>query len=118
MATIYAILIIQYKFKYHRLFSANFYKINEDDQRIDETEIIIIFNNNHNLTEIDIDKIDIKSQLKHQIQYQETKKSGWTFGKINSMKMRFHKTGELTGSSYVKVPLRSHVLINVKKNDK
>ena len=77
-----------------------------------------IFNNNHNLTENDIDKINIKSQLKHQIQYQETKKSGWIFGKISSMKIRFHKTGELTGSSYVKILLRSHVLINVKKKDK
>ena len=87
MATIYARLINQYNFKYHILFSASFYKINEEDQRSDETEIIIILNNNLNLTENDIDKIDIKSQLKHQIQYQETKKFGWIFGKTNPMKI-------------------------------
>ena len=29
MAIIYARLIIQYKFRYHTLFSASFYKINE-----------------------------------------------------------------------------------------
>ena len=35
MATINARLINQYKFKYHILFSASFYKINEEDQRSD-----------------------------------------------------------------------------------
>ena len=70
---------------------------------------------NNNLTESDIDKIDIKSQLEHQIQIQETKESGWIFDKINSMKIRFYKTGVLNGSSYVKIPLRSNSLINIKK---
>ena len=36
MATTYARLINQYKFKYHILFSAIFYKINEEDQRSDQ----------------------------------------------------------------------------------
>ena len=43
----------------------------------------------HNLTESDIDNIDVKSQLEHQIQIQETKESGWIFDKINSMKLSF-----------------------------
>ena len=38
MATIYATLINQYKFKYHMIFSASFYKINEEDQKSDESE--------------------------------------------------------------------------------
>ena len=33
LSVIYARLINQYKFKYHTLFSASFYKINEEDQR-------------------------------------------------------------------------------------
>ena len=36
---IYARLINQYKFKYHTLFSASFYKINEEDQRYNEIEL-------------------------------------------------------------------------------
>ena len=36
-----------------------------------------------------IDKIEIKYQLGHQIQIQETRESGWIFDKINSMKIRF-----------------------------
>ena len=92
MATIYARLINQYKFKYHILFSASFYKINEEDQRSDEIELFINLNINNNLTETDINNIDVKSQLEHQIQVQETKESGWIFDKINSMKIRFYKT--------------------------
>ena len=34
------------------------------------------------------------------------------------MKIRFYKTDELDGSSYVKIPLRSNALINIKNNDK
>ena len=40
MCTIYASLINQYIFKYHKLFSA-FVKTNEEDQRSDETEIFV-----------------------------------------------------------------------------
>ena len=40
MATIYARLINEYYFNYHILFSASFYKINEEDQGSDETELV------------------------------------------------------------------------------
>ena len=99
LSGICARLINQYKFKYHNLFSASFYKINEEDQRSDEVELFINLNINNTLTESDIDNIDIKSQLEHQIQIQETKKTGWIFDKINSKKIRFYKTVELNGSS-------------------
>ena len=110
LSVIFARLINQYKFKYHILFSASFYKINEEDQRSDEIELFINLNINNNLTEADINKIDVQSQLEHQIQMQETKESGWIFDKINSMRIRFYKTEELNGSSYVKIPLRSNAL--------
>ena len=115
MATIYARLINQYKFKYHILFSANFYEINEEDQRSDELELFINLYFNHNLTETDIDDIDVISQFENQIQIQETKVSGWIFDKMNSMKIGFYKTGEINCSSYVKIPLRSKALKNIKK---
>ena len=34
------------------------------------------------------------------------------------MKIRLYNTGELDGSSYVKIPLRSNAFINIEKNDK
>ena len=118
LSVIYARLINQYKFKYHTLFSASFYEINEEDQRNHEIDLYINLNINHNLTESDINNIDVKSQLEHQIQIQETKESGWIFDRINSMKISFYKTGELNGSSCVKIPLRSSAILNIQNNDK
>ena len=118
MVTIYVRIINQYKFKYHILFSASFYKINEEDQRSDEIELYININNNKNLTETDIKNIDVKSQLEQQIQVQETKESRWIFDKIKSMKILFCETGELNGSSNFKIPFRSNALINIKIIDK
>ena len=118
LSVIYARLINQYKFKYHTLFSASFYKIIEKDQRSNEIELYMNLKINHNLTESDIDNIDVRSELAHQIQIQETKESGWIFDKINSMEISFYKTEELNGTSYVKNPLRSNATLNVQNNDK
>ena len=95
------------------MFSANFYKNIEEDQRGEEIETFIQLNINKNLAENYIDKIDVKSELEHQIQIQETKKSAWIFDKTVAMKIRLRKTGELIRSSYVKIPLRSNALINI-----
>ena len=86
VSVIYAILINQYKHKHQTVFSARFDKQDENNQLLDETEIFINLNINHNLTESDLDKIDFKSSLEHQIQQQEMMKdSGWRFDKKNSM---------------------------------
>ena len=118
MSVIYARLINQYKFKYHTFFSASFYKINEEDQRNNHIELYINLKIINNLTESDINNIDIRSQLEDQIQMQELKDSGWIFDKINSMKISFYKTTELNGTSYVKIPLRTNDILNVQNNDK
>ena len=34
------------------------------------------------------------------------------------MKILFYKTGELNGSNYVKIPLRSYAILNNENNDK
>ena len=118
LSVIYARLLNQYKFKCHTFFSASFYKINEEDQRKNEIELYMNLKINHKLTESDIDNIDVRSQLEHQIQIQKTKESGWIFDKIISMKISFFKTTEMNGTSYVKIPLRSNVILNVQNNDK
>ena len=73
-------------------------------------------NNNHKLTETDINNIDVKRQLEHQIQIEETKESDWIFAKFNSMQTSFYKTGELIGSKYVIFLLRSDAILNI-END-
>ena len=79
---------------------------------------LLILNINNNITETDINNIDVKSELEHQNQIQKPKESGWKFDEINSMKIRFHKTGELDGSNYVKIPWRSNASINFENIDK
>ena len=111
MSTIYATLINQinqYKYKNHLLFSARFHKIKDKDQKSAEIELHINLNNNLNLIESDDDNIDIKSQLEQQNRNEQTKESGWLLYRVNSMRSTFVKTGELNGSSYMEVPLRSN----------
>ena len=118
LSVIYVRLINGNKFKYHTLFSASFYKIDEEEQRYNQIELYINLKISHNITKSDIDNIDVESQLEHQIQVQETEESGWIFDKINSMKISFFKTEELNGNSYVKIPLRSNAILNIQNNDK
>ena len=118
LSVIYARLINQYKFKYQTVFSARFDKQDEDGQLLDETELFINLNINHNLTQSDLDNIDVVSPLEQQKQQQEMKDSGWRFDKINSMTIYFYKTNELYGSNYVKNPLRSNAILNIENNDK
>ena len=118
LSVIYVRLTNQYNFKYQLIFSAIFDKQDKDNQGLDETELFISLNINHNLTESDIDKIVVKSPLEQQIQQQEIKDSGWRFDEINSMTVYFYKTGELDGGSYVKIPLRSNAIFNIENNGK
>ena len=118
LSVIYARLISQYKFRYQTVFSARFDKQGEDNQVLDETELFINLNINHNLAQTDIDNIDVKFPLEYQIQQQEMNDSGWRFDKINSMTIYFYKTGELNGSNYVKILLRSNAVLNIENNGK
>ena len=77
LSNIYARLINQYKFRYQTVFSAVFDKQNED-----EKELFINLNINHNLTQSDIDKIDVISPLKHKIHDEEIRDSDWQLIKL------------------------------------
>ena len=68
----YARLINQCKFQYQTVFSTRYDKQDEDNQVLDETELFINLNINHNLKGSDLVKMDVRSPLEHQIQQQET----------------------------------------------
>ena len=117
MPIIYVRFLNQSIFKYQTVFSARVDRQDEDNEVVDETESFIILNINHNLTQTDIDNIDVTSPIEHQIQQEEMKDSGWRFDKINSMTINFYKTGELSSSNYVKISLRSNAILNIENND-
>ena len=118
LSLIYARLVNQYIFKYQTVVSARFDKQDEDNQVLYKTEIFINLNTNHNLKETNIDNIDVISPSEHKIQQQEMKDPGWRFDKTNSMNFFIYKTGELNGSNYVKIPLRSNAIMNNEKSEK
>ena len=82
LSIIYNRLINHYKFKYQTVFSTRFDKQVENFPVLDETDLFINKNINHNLTENDLDKIDVKSPLEHQSRQQEMKDSGWRLDNI------------------------------------
>ena len=86
LSNIYARLINQYKFRYQTVFLAVFDKQNE---------LFIGLNISHNLTQTDIDKIDVISPLKHKIHDEEMKNSSWQFNKINSMTVYFYNDSNI-----------------------
>ena len=96
---------------------ARFDKQDEENQLLDETELFINLNINHNITESDIDIFDVKFSLEHQIQQQEMKESGWRFDNINSMTIYFYKTGEMNGTSYAKDLLRNSATLKFENID-
>ena len=118
LAVIYARLLNQYIFRCQTAFLARFGKQDEDNQLLDETELFINLNINHNLTQTDIDKLDVISPFEYQKQQQEMRDSGWRVDKINSMTVYFYKTNELNVSNYVKIPLRSNAILNIENNEK
>ena len=118
MAHIYARFINQYKFKYQLSFMLLFNKFEEDGDIRRETEMTIILSMVNNLTQSEIDNANIQWEVEARKQNLEMGESGWHFQRINSMTISFYNTGNMDGSSYVKVPLRSSAILNIKNNDK
>ena len=83
LSNIYARLINQHKFRYQTVFLVVFDKQNE---------LFIDLNISHNLTQTDIDKIDVISPLKHTIHDEEIKNSSW---QINSMTVYFYNDSNI-----------------------
>ena len=69
------------------------------------------------MTWSDVEKYDVERETGSKIENLEMKDSGWKFYKIVSETIYIYKTDELTGSSYVKIPVRSSAILNVGNND-
>ena len=114
---IYAKFINHYKFKYQLSFMLLFYKFEEDGDIRKEAEMVINLNMTNNLTQSEIDNVDIQWDLEARKQNLEMRESGWIFQRVNSMTKSFYNTGKMDGSSYVKIPLRSSAILNIKNDD-
>ena len=118
MSHIYAKFINQYKFKYQLSFMVLFDKFEEDGDIRKEAEMSINLNMTNKLTQSEIDNVNVQWDLESRKQNLEMKESGWVFQRVNSMTISYYNTGNMDGSSYVKVPLRSSAILNIKNDDK
>ena len=115
---IYAKFVNQYKFKYQISFMLLFCKFEEDGDIRKEAEMTVNLNMTNNLTQSEIDNVDIQWDLEARKQNIEMRESGWDFQRVNSMTISFYNTGNMDGSSYVKIPLRSPAILSIKNDDK
>ena len=106
MDNVHARLTYQHKLEYQTVLSARLDKQNEEYKVLDEIEFHKKLNINRNLTDSDIDNMNVRSLLEQDVLHQETKDWGWRFNKNNSMTMYFCKTTEFNGSSYLFLPLK------------
>ena len=118
MRYIYAKFINQYKFNYQLSFMVLFKKFEEDGDIRKEAEMSINLNKINNLTQSEIDNVNIQWDLESRILNLETKESGWVFQRVNSMTISYYNIGNMDGSSFVKIPLRSSAIVNIKTDDK
>ena len=118
MAHIYARFINQYKFKYHLSFMLLCNNFEEDGDIRREAEMTINLNMVNNLTQSEIDNVNVQWEVEAGKQNLEMRNSGWNFQRVISMTISFYNTGNMDGSSYVKIPLRSSALVNIKNDDK
>ena len=72
----------------------------------------------NNITQSEIDNVIVQWDLESRIQNLEMKVSGWVLQRVNSMTISYCNTGNVDRSSYVRVPLRSSAIINIKNYDK
>ena len=118
MVHINAKFIKQYKFKYQLSFMLIFYKFEEDGDIRREAEMPVTLNMITNLTQSEIDNVNIQWDLEARKQNSEMRESGWVFQEVTSMTKSFYYTGNMDGSSYVKIPLRSSAILNSENVDK
>ena len=118
MSHIYAKFINQNKFKHQSSFMVLFNNFEEDGDIRKEAELSLNLNMINNLTQFEIDIVNFQWDSESRIQNSEMKESGWVFQRVISMTISYCNTGNMDGSSYVKVPLRSSIIVNIKNDDK
>ena len=78
MRRIYAKFINQYKFKYQLSFTVFFNKVEEDGDIRREAEMSINLNMINNLTQSEIDNVNVQWDLESRLQNLETKETGFS----------------------------------------
>ena len=112
----YGELIRQFQFKI-RFFANVKYLLNHQDEPPEEVNHYVGVDIIHILTRLELNDIDIMTDLDNEIDNRDMEGSGWNVQGINHLKIYFHKTNPINGRTYVKFPIRSNAILNIQNND-
>ena len=112
----YGELIRQFKFKI-RFYANVKYLLYQEDDLAEETDHYIGVDIIELLTRLQLDDIDIMTELDNAIETRDMEGSGWNLQGINHLKIYFHKTNPINGRTYVKFPIRTNAVLNIQNND-
>ena len=112
----YGELINQFKFKI-RFFANVKYLLNHEDEAPEEANHYIGVDIIHILTRLQLDDIDIMTDLDNEIESRDMEGSGWNVQGINHLKIYFHKTNPINGMTYIDFPIRTNAILNIQNND-
>ena len=112
----YGELIRQFKFKI-RFYANVKYLLEHEDELSEEVNHYIGVDIINILTRLQLNDLDIMSDLDNEIQNRDMEGSGWNVQGINHLKIYFHKTNPINGMTYKKFPIRTNSILNIQTND-
>ena len=112
----YGELINQFKFKIRFYANVN-YLLEHEDELPEETNHYIDVDIINILTRLQLDDIDIMTDLDNEKETRDMEGSGWNVQGINHLNIYFHKTNPINGKTYVKFPIRTNAILNIQNNE-
>ena len=70
-----------------------------------------------NLTRLQLNDLDIMTDLDNEIERRDMQGSGWNIQGFNHLKIYFHKTNEINGMTHKKFPIRTNAVLNSQNVD-
>ena len=112
----YGELIRQFKFKI-RFYANVKYLLEHEDELPEESNHYIGVDVIDILTRLQLNDLDITTELDNEIENRDMEGSGWNFQGINHIKIYFHKTNPINGQTYIKFPIRTNSILNIQNKD-
>ena len=112
----YGELIRQFQFKI-RFYANVKYLLNHEDEPPEEVNHYVGVDIIHILTRLQLNDIDIMTDLDNEIENRDMEGSGWNVQGINHLKIYFHKTNPINGRTYIEFPIRTNAILNIQNND-
>ena len=112
----YGELINQFKFKI-RFYANVKYLLEHEDDLPEESNHYVGVDTIDIFTRLQLNDLDIMTDLDNEIETRDMEGSGWNVQGINHIKIYFHKTNPINGMTYVEFPIRTNAILNIQNND-